>query len=142
MARVVRFLVSEEAALVTGQRIWEINISGLSTPWVAGEWVFAVTDDAKLHCITRGTGKIRWTLLLPHFVKNKADKAVIRWYGPVLAGGHLILTSSIGQIAYVNPGDGSLASMGRGSGPMNFAPIVADNMLFTLDNAGHLTAWR
>jgi len=128
--------------LVTGQRIWEINIAGLATPWVAGEWVFAVTDDAKLHCIARATGKIRWTLLLPHFVKNKADKAVIRWYGPVLAGGRLILTSTEGQIANVNPGDGSLNAMGRGSGPTSFGPIVANNMLYTLDNAGHLTAWR
>jgi outer membrane protein assembly factor BamB len=128
--------------LVTGQRIWEINIAGLSTPWVAGEWIFAVTDDAKLHCIARSTGKIRWTLLLPHYVKNKSDKAVIRWYGPVLAGGRLILTSTEGQIANVNPATGDLNSMGRGSGPMSFGPVVADNMLYTLDNAGHLTAWR
>jgi outer membrane protein assembly factor BamB len=128
--------------LVTGQRIWEINIAGLTTPWVAGEWVFAVTDDAKLDCITRGTGKIRWSAQLPHFVKNKSDKAVIRWYGPVLAGGRLILTSSDGRMAEVNPGDGSLKSMSRDSGPTGFAPVVADNMLYTLDNAGHLTAWR
>lgn len=128
--------------LVTGQRIWEINIAGLSTPWVAGEWIFAVTDDAKLHCIARSTGKIRWTLLLPHNVSNKAKKAVIRWYGPVLAGGRLILTSSTGQIAEVNPSDGSLKNMGRGSGAYGFAPVVTDNMLYTLDNAGHLTAWR
>jgi outer membrane protein assembly factor BamB len=128
--------------LFTGQRIWEINIAGLATPWVAGEWIFAVTDDGQLHCIARGTGKIRWTLLLPNHIKNKADKAAIRWYGPVLAGGRLILTSSQGAIAEVNPGDGSLKSMGRGSGQMSVGPIVANNMLFTLDEAGHLTAWR
>jgi len=128
--------------LFTGQRIWEINIAGLTTPWVAGEWIFAVTDDGQLHCIARSTGKIRWTLLLPNHVKNKADKAAIRWYGPVLAGGRLILTSSQGAIAEVNPGDGSLKSMGRGSGPMSVGPIVANNMLYTLDESGHLTAWR
>jgi len=128
--------------LVTGQRIWEINIAGLATPAVVGDWVFAVTDDAKLDCIARATGKIRWTLLLPHHIKNKTDKAQIRWYGPVLAGGRLILNSTDGEIAEVFPGDGSLKSMGRGSGPTNFAPVVADNMLYTLDNAGRLTAWR
>lgn len=128
--------------LFTGQRIWEINIAGLATPWVAGEWIFAVTDEAQLHCIARGTGKIRWTLLLPNHVKNKPDKAAIRWYGPVLAGGRLILVSSQGAIAEVNPSDGSLKSMGRGSGPMSVGPIVANNMLYTLDEAGRLTAWR
>jgi len=128
--------------LVTGQRIWEINIAGLATPWVAGEWIFAVTDDSKLHCIARATGKIRWTLLLPNHLKNKADRPAIRWYGPVLAGGRLILTSSDGEIANVNPADGSLNSLGRGTGGTSFAPVVADQMMYVLDNAGHLTAWR
>jgi outer membrane protein assembly factor BamB len=32
--------------LVTGQRVWEINAGGIATPWVAGEWIFVVTDDA------------------------------------------------------------------------------------------------
>ena len=30
--------------LNTGQRIWEINVAGISTPWVAGDWIFVVTD--------------------------------------------------------------------------------------------------
>ena len=37
--------------LITGQRMWELNIAGISTPWVAGDWVFVVTDDAKLICV-------------------------------------------------------------------------------------------
>ena len=28
--------------------LWELNIAGISTPWVAGDWVFVVTTDAKL----------------------------------------------------------------------------------------------
>ena len=39
--------------LTTGQRQWELNIAGIATPWVAGDWVFVVTDDAKLLCIYR-----------------------------------------------------------------------------------------
>ena len=46
--------------LVTGQRIWELNIAGITTPVVAGEWVFVLTDDAKLLCIARPNGKVRW----------------------------------------------------------------------------------
>ena len=34
--------------LVTGQRLWELNVAGISTPWLAGEWLFVVTDDARL----------------------------------------------------------------------------------------------
>ena len=37
--------------LTTGQRQWELNIAGIATPWVAGDWIFVVTDDAKMLCI-------------------------------------------------------------------------------------------
>ena len=40
--------------LITGQRIWEINVAGISTPWVAGDWVFVVTDEAQLLAVVRG----------------------------------------------------------------------------------------
>src|SRR3546814_5581534 len=40
--------------LVTGQRSWEISIAGISTPYVVGEWVYAMTDDGKLLCVARG----------------------------------------------------------------------------------------
>ena len=34
--------------LITGQRVWELNAAGLSTPAVGGDWVFVVTDRAQL----------------------------------------------------------------------------------------------
>ncbi|OYY64350.1 PQQ-binding-like beta-propeller repeat protein, partial [Sphingomonas sp. 28-62-11] len=46
--------------LTTGQRVWEQNLAGVSTPWIAGEWLFVVTEDAKLYCLSRANGKIRW----------------------------------------------------------------------------------
>ena len=42
--------------LISGQRQWELNIAGISTPWVAGEWVYVVTDDAKLIAAARSNG--------------------------------------------------------------------------------------
>ncbi|MFN3475374.1 MAG: PQQ-binding-like beta-propeller repeat protein, partial [Blastomonas sp.] len=41
--------------LVTGQRIWELNIAGISTPVISGEWLFVLTDDARVLCIARAT---------------------------------------------------------------------------------------
>ena len=43
--------------LNSGQRQWEINIAGIATPWIAGEWVFVVTDEAKLICLHRRTAR-------------------------------------------------------------------------------------
>ncbi len=33
--------------LVTGQRIWELSLAGISTPVIAGEWIFTLTDDGR-----------------------------------------------------------------------------------------------
>ena len=30
--------------LVSGQRLWELNLAGIATPWVAGDWIFVVTE--------------------------------------------------------------------------------------------------
>ncbi|MFM6829406.1 MAG: PQQ-binding-like beta-propeller repeat protein, partial [Novosphingobium sp.] len=43
--------------LVTGQRIWELNLAGISTPAIAGDRIFTLTDEAKLLCIAKASGK-------------------------------------------------------------------------------------
>jgi outer membrane protein assembly factor BamB len=128
--------------LVTGQRLWEINVAGISTPWVSGEWLFVVDDEARMLCISRGTGKVRWISQLPRWDKEKKKKGVITWTGPILAGGRLIVASSDGRLANIDPADGRLQSVTKAGGPIYLPPIVANNTLFILDNSGNLSAWR
>lgn len=128
--------------LVTGQRLWEINVGGISTPWVAGEWVFVITDDARLLCIARGSGKVRWATQLPRYRKEKKKADPITWTGPVLAGDRLIAASSEGQLVNISPADGAVQSTTKAGGPVLLPPVVAGGTLYILDNDGHLTAWR
>ena len=128
--------------LTTGQRLWELNIAGISTPWVAGEWLFVVTDDARLMAIARATGRIRWISQLARYEDPDDKKGPISWNGPVLAGGRLILTSSAGQMASVNPVDGTVLSTTKLNRPVSLSPVVANNMLYILDDDGKLTAYR
>ena len=128
--------------LVTGQRLWEINVGGISTPWVAGEWVFVVTDDARLLCIARGSGKVRWATQLPRYRKEKKKANPINWTGPILAGDRLVVTSSQGQMVNVSPADGTIQSTVKAGGPVLLSPIVAGGTLYILTNEGRLTAWR
>ena len=84
--------------LVSGQRIWELNLAGISTPAIAGDWIFTLTDDGRLLCIARTSGKVRWITQLPRFKNEKKKKNPIFWTGPVLAGGQLWLGNSRGEI--------------------------------------------
>lgn len=128
--------------LTTGQRIWEQNLSGTSTPWIAGEWLFVITDDGKLYCLSRANGKIRWISDLGAYRNVKKRKTPITWTGPVLAGGRLLLVNSLGRIVSVSPTTGEKGVTIKGSGPYSLPPLVADNMLYTIDNKGKITAYR
>ena len=128
--------------LITGQRQWELNLAGISTPWVAGDWVFVVTDEAKLICVYRQTGHIRWISQLPRFVKPKSKKGQIDYSGPVLAGGRLILTSSAGTILSVDPTTGSIQNQVSVGAPVSLSPVVANSVLYVLDDRGRLSAYR
>ncbi|MGN6620297.1 MAG: outer membrane protein assembly factor BamB family protein [Sphingomonas sp.] len=128
--------------IVTGQRLWEQDFAGLSTPWVAGEWVFVVTDDAKLVCIARGTGKIRWISQLPAFKNMKKRKDAIYWTGPVLAGNRLVLVNSLGQVAFVSPQTGDIQQTMETKSSFSLSPVVAENTLYLLDHDGQIMAYR
>ncbi|OYW88837.1 MAG: pyrrolo-quinoline quinone, partial [Sphingobium sp. 32-64-5] len=128
--------------LVTGQRLWEINIAGISTPAVVGEWVFVVTDDAKLLCVARASGKIRWISQLKRWEKEKSRKGAVRWTGPIVAGGRLILVSTDKDLLYVDPANGSVRTQIDTGRSMSLNPVVANNMLYILADDGRLTAYR
>ena len=128
--------------LITGQRVWELNIAGISTPWAAGEWVFVVTDRGQLLALSRASGRIRWISQLPAFRDAEDEKGPIFWRGPILAGNRLVLVSSSGNIAHVSPTDGRLIAAVSGLAPMSLPPVVANNTLYVLDDTGRLTAWR
>lgn len=128
--------------LGTGKRLWEQNLAGIATPWLAGEWLYVVTDDARLICLAGSSGKARWIAQLPRFRNLKKKRGPITWFGPVLAGNHLVLTNSEGQVVFANPNDGSIATTTEGKTPFSLGPVVADQVLYTLDSKGRLTAYR
>jgi len=130
--------------LVTGQRSWEISIAGISTPYVVGEWVYAMTDDGKLLCVARTSGKVRWLQQLARYrvETEKKKKDPIRWTGPILAGGRLIAVNSEGQLVEFSPTDGSTLATTEFKTSLSQAPVVANNILYILADDGTITAWR
>lgn len=128
--------------LVTGQRIWELNVAGISTPYVAGEWVFVLTDDAKLLCIARPTGKVRWMSQLAAYRNLEKKKNPINWTGPILAGNRLIVASTEGDVVAISPGEGSSSTLFELKSGVSLSPVVANNTLYILDDSGRISAFR
>ncbi|MWV28505.1 PQQ-binding-like beta-propeller repeat protein [Aurantiacibacter rhizosphaerae] len=128
--------------LLTGQRIWELTLAGISTPTVVGEWVFTLTDDAKLLAIQRSTGRIRWLTQLDQWRDAEDREGPIFWTGPVLASGRLWIASSRGYVKSVDVMTGEAADFTRLDDGVSLPPVVANNMLYIMDDDGTIHAWR
>ncbi len=126
--------------LKSGKRLWDRDITGVQTPWVAGGHVFVVNLDNQVMALSRTDGKVRWIVSLNDAVEG--GKARGQWSGPVLAGGRLWLVSSKGLVVTLAPQSGErLGSFSLGDG-MFIPPIVANNTIYFLTDDADLIAMR
>ena len=130
--------------LNTGLRIWTAKQGSQGHILVAGGAVFAVSDAGNLIRLSKDDGALIWSTPLPKFTKKsvKSRAKIHAHYGPILAGGRLILASSDGLIRLFNPADGTLITtvdLPRGAAS---APIVVNGTLYVLSTKGDLLAFR
>lgn len=124
----------------TGQRVWEVQVASLQMPWVAGDFIYLVSVDGELVCISREEGAIMWVSQLQRYRNEKKKKNRIAWAGPVLVSDHLILVSSRGEVARVSPQGGAVIETRRIGDGFTVPPIVADDKIFLLSEKGRLYA--
>ncbi|MDC1095147.1 PQQ-binding-like beta-propeller repeat protein [Planktomarina temperata] len=130
--------------LNTGLRIWTAKQGSQGHILVAGGAVFAVSDAGNLIRLSKDDGALIWSTPLPKFTKKsvKSRAKIHAHYGPILAGGRLILASSDGLIRQFNPADGTLiTTVDLPSGAAS-APIVVNDTLYVLSTKGDLLAFR
>jgi len=128
----------------TGLRIWTAKQGSQGHILVAGGAVFAVSDAGNLIRLSKDDGALIWSTPLPKFTKKsvKSRAKIHAHYGPILAGGRLILASSDGLIRQFNPADGTLiTTVDLPSGAAS-APIVVNGTLYVLSTKGDLLAFR
>lgn len=126
----------------SGERIWTADIGSIETPWAMGDYVLLMALDGKLVSLSREQGRVRWIAELPAFENEAARKGRIRWAGPVLAGGQVLLASSDGRLASVNPQTGEIGDIIDIDEPVSVTPVVADGTLYMLADTGTLLARR
>ncbi|WP_448205119.1 outer membrane protein assembly factor BamB family protein [Azospirillum sp. sgz302134] len=125
-----------------GARVWETEIGGTQTPWLAGDYLFVVTNDSEVVAVSRQAGRVRWVTPLDRFKDPEDKKGPITWSGPVLAGGKLYVTGSQGQMLALSPTDGQIVTRYTLSSGTYLPPVVANNTLYVLGDNGTLVAFR
>jgi len=122
----------------TGTRIWQREISGAQTPWMAGNHLFVISTDNQLVALGRETGVIRWVTDLP----KTNDNDPLIFAGPVLAGGRLIMVANDGRMIEASPENGKILREWGSGIKTSLPPIIADNTLYILGDNGRLAAYR
>jgi outer membrane protein assembly factor BamB len=129
----------------SGNRIWSAREGVMSPVWPAGGSVFLISDEAKLKRLDAATGDPIWSVQLPYYVpvrreKNRRD--IYPDYGPILAGGRLIVASGNGRILSFDPVNGrELSSVSMPAGAAS-EPVVAGRTLYVVTTDGKLRAFR
>ena len=128
----------------SGERLWEATEGAVSTMAVAGGSLFLVNDQAALVRLNAATGEVIWTVDMPYFTQEKVKKrlAIYAHYGPILAGGRLVVASSDGLVRFFSPTDGSLVGTAEIPGGATAAPVVAGGTLYVVGAKGQLHAFR
>ena len=63
-------------------------------------------------------------------------------YGPVMAGGRLVLASSDGLLRSFDPASGALIAATEVPGGATTAPAIANGTLYVVTKTGQLAAYR
>lgn len=128
----------------SGERIWTAREGAYSPVWPTGGSVFLVSDEGNLVRLNAADGTEIWSVDLPYFENERPRrlKAVFAHYGPVLAGGRLIVASSDGQIRSFDPSSGALVSSVDIPGGATTNPVVVNGTLYVVSGRGTLHAFR
>jgi len=128
--------------LRSGRRLWELEKASGETPWVAGDWVFAVGTDAQLVAVNRIDGAVAWITPLDRWGNPARERDPLTWAGPILAGGRLFLGNSAGRAVLVDPVTGEVETTFTLPGALSLAPIVAGGTMYMVTDNATLVAMR
>jgi outer membrane protein assembly factor BamB len=128
--------------LRTGRRIWDKEVGSIQTPWVAGDFVYLVTNGPELACFEAQTGQVRWVKPLDRWEDMEEKTGRLVWSGPVLASDRLIVVSSAGNAVSFSPYTGEILGQEQLPGGVTIAPIVAAETLLFMTKDGELIAYR
>ncbi len=124
----------------TGAKIWQREISSSSQPWLAGNFLFVLTEDSDLVAINKQDGKIVWTTIIPYAKDD--EKLGVFTSGPILANDALLVASSNGKLFSVSPYNGRIMGIADIEEGVETAPIMANETLLITTKEAEITAYK
>jgi outer membrane protein assembly factor BamB len=127
----------------TGRRVWDRQIAGEDTPYVAGDWMFLISADQQIAALSIADGRVTWITQLPRWDDPEKKKNTLTWYGPLLVSDRLIVTGTSQDALSVSPYTGDILghiTLSEAAAP--FSPVVAGGTVLLVSNDARLIALR
>ncbi|MEM9098698.1 MAG: PQQ-binding-like beta-propeller repeat protein [Pseudomonadota bacterium] len=126
----------------TGGRVWTRTLGATKPLWPVEDTLFMMSDLAELHRINLRDGATLWITPLPAFEDEEDLEDPITYSGPIVVGGKVLLTDSLGNLWSFDPvsGEGGITlEFPNGS---STGPISAGGVVYVLTDEGDLIAFR
>jgi outer membrane protein assembly factor BamB len=139
--------VMADTDLRTGQVRWQIPLSGITSPWAAGDVVFAVGQDGTVICVARDSGQLYWLTDLNAPGPAKKDKKPPKrsrdvWSSPILASNRLVTVSDKGEAVAINAKTGAVERRLKVGDDLLLGPIAAGGTIYLVSQKADLIAIR
>ncbi len=128
--------------LRSGRRLWQREIGGLQSPWVAGDYIFVITNDAEIAAVSRNDGRIHWVRALPRYEDPESQENPIIWTGPILVSDRLIAAGSHGKALAISPYSGRFLGSIELPDGVSVPPVIAGGSVYFLADDADLVAYR
>jgi outer membrane protein assembly factor BamB len=124
-----------------GDLLWQREIKGIRSIWVAGNSMYVVNNGNELICLYNKDGRLKWIKQLDKYKNEKKHKGNINVTGPVLAGNKLVLVNSDGKMLFASPYDGNIIEEKKVPAKINLLPVIVGGHIYLLSNSGNLTIY-
>jgi outer membrane protein assembly factor BamB len=126
--------------LRSGRRLWEREVAGEDSLWMAGDWLFVVSTGQQIAAVASDDGRVAWVADLPAWENEEKQTDSISWFGPLLAGDRLIVAGTNETALAVSPYTGETLGRQKLSGAASLGPVLAGGTVFIISDDGRLLA--
>lgn len=125
---------------VSGIRLWEKEIGTLNTPAVNNNWIFVLSSDNRVICLSAQNGGIKWNKIVQDLYGEKYPESS-NWVGPLLINGEVVIFNDSGDVLKLDSSTGKLKEkVTIKNANIVKKPIIVNGKLFAITNRAEIYA--
>lgn len=125
----------------TGIKLWERSVGTIRPPIANAGWIFLLTNDKAVVCLSEKDGTTRWIIELKDIYIEKKHASRLEFSGPLMINGDIVIFSDDGDVIKLDISTGKLKSIEKVSGmSTSRTPTIVNGQIFAVTKRSELYA--